>query len=1579
MPNDHDSRTPAQPHPAEPRTSAVAATPPSRPRRWLRRGLWLVLGLLIVLALALGGLWVWSASNESLNTLLQIAQRHMPAGSSLQVENVSGSLRRGGHIGKLVYRLEEAETQAAQPAANAASAASARSAGSSSAATTAANSGTTNTGGDGNPRGSLTITLEDTHIHWNWAALRHRATQLRRLHVRRLTVADTRAPKPSAEPPKPLQQLTLPVGMDAPFLIDAVHIQRPSGPAQIIEQVQGRYRYDRSRAHHQLNVDSLRYQQGDYSLQATLGGPAPMPLELSARARLQLPAKTESAEAPTPANTPAPALSASAPTAITDTSAPAAHIFHIDLNGSGTLAGADARLQIQAQARPIALATSDASAAAQAAASTASAAQSSDAPETSHETQLDVQATFQPWQQQILADAQAQWQGIDLQAFWPQAPRTALQGQLHLQPQSQPQAESPTAAEAEPTKPASDTANTARSKPAAASDPIVRALGFLGQQRWQATLQASNAAAGPIDQQRLPLHTLSSTLHYHQGHLQLQALDWQPAAPKQAGGRISGQAHYQAAQGWQAQWQVQQLKLAAIHSAVKAEPLQGTIQVKSELELPSHSSKATAPTSTRNAANAPQANNAPHLLQAPIAFEVALQSVPGRDANLLRFDEIQLQGRWREQMAQFSRVLVRSRGGSLQGQASYHTGSQAAQADLALQVPGSSGTLKGQLAPTSGQGQLQLKLLNLRQTSQWLRPWPGMAFLRQRTLDGSAQLQASWHGGWQHNGQHMQIKAQAQAPAITLTQAGSPPMQIRDAKLSLQGRLAQAQLQASGQVQQGSRTLQLAVQGQGGQTQTGWQAQLQALQAQLRDTIQKQQWQADLASPVPITVAQSKDRLQVQTGAFQIRLRGSAASAQEAHIQGEPLRFVQQGKSYQISSRGQLRGLPLAWIETLSGSAALDQALAGDMLFDGAWNVELGQRLQLQAHLARSSGDIVILAGGPAGRSASRVAAGTRTARIDVQSNGSQLEARMDWDSAQAGTAKAQLRTQLQSTASGWTLPGSAPISGQLQARLPRVGIWNMFAPPGWRLRGTLDANITFSGSLHTPLLHGTLNMDDLGVRSIVDGIAFTNGRLRARLNGQRMDIDEFSLQGSPSRTGLLGTQRIGGGSLKVSGHTQWGGGASLLESVRMQLKGQLDQLQLFTLPDRLIVLSGNVNAGFNGLQLTLRGGLRVNRALIELPESSAPKLGDDVVIRPSAKHPKAVLAQPAQAKAAAPSPAPQAAPSIATPRSAAASNTAPTLGDDVVLAPASSQTPAAQAARTASAPQRSATTARQTSKRKQTEAPRQAAATPAASQQAAITRAQDGNASQRRTGSAQARPKPSIGADIQIGIDLGRHFRVRGKGLDTHLNGQLTVKGGPTLGDLPRITGTVNTDRGTFRAYGQDLQIERGRIVFNGAAANPALDIVALRSNLDIRVGVRIYGNAQRPIVQLFSEPPMPDSERLSWLVLGRSSYSAADAALLQQAAMALLSGDGRGITGQLADALGLDDVNFKGGDSIGTSSVTLGKRFSKNFYVAYEKGLDATAGTLYFFLDLSRKLKLRAQTGQQSALDLIYTVSYD
>ena len=1048
-------------------------------------------------------------------------------------------------------------------------------------------------------------------------------------------------------------------------------------------------------------------------------------------------------------------------------------------------------------------------------------------------------------------------------------------------------------------------------------------MGVLGPGRWQGQLQMDNAEAGPLDQQRLPLHVLRSELQYENGALHLNALDWQLAA--QGGGHITGQVQYQATQGWNGQISLQQLELSAIHSAVQAEPLQGTVNARSTLS-PGQS-----------------------LQEAPLQFEAAIQSVPGRDSSLLRFDAITLQGRWHEQVAQLSTILVRSRGGTLQGQARYEVTEQSAQADLKLQLPGGNGLLKGQLASDSGLGQLQLDLRNLRQAGQWLRQWPGMQFLRARALEGSARLQAGWRGGWQDNGRDMRVDASLNVPSATVRQAADAvPIVLRDVGLMLQGRLADARVEAKGRMQQGSRTLHREMRGSGGKRAKGWQANLQTLQAQVHDTLQKRQWQAVLSAPVPVEVEQANDRLRLQTGAFEIALRGDAA-AKTASIRGEPLQWLRQGNGYTVSSQGRIHSLPLIWLQALSGADARDQSISGDMVLDGDWDVELGQRLRVQASLARSSGDVVILAGGVSGRDQGRVAAGTRTARIDITGAEGDVHARLSWDSVHAGSASATLRTQLQRAASGWTLPANAPLQGQLRAQLPRVGVWNVFAPPGWRLRGTLDANIAISGTLQSPQLQGALDANDLGVRSVVDGIAFSGGRLRARFNGQRMDIDTFSLQGAPWRTGLLGTQRAGGGSVNVSGSVQWGGGQPLLESARMQLAGTFDQLQLFTMPDRQMVLSGALNASFSSKQLTVRGGLQVNRALIELSGGNAPELGNDVVIRPSMKNPRATLAQSAWQS-----------------RAANAAPDSPKLGDDIVVQ--------ARPATPASTAQGVRTTGAATS---QPVRSRSRATVPADTRQTIRTA---GATSETNTSSGIAmRPNPAIGADIQVGIDLGSDFRVRGSGLDTRITGRLTVQGGPTIRDMPRLVGTVNTDLGTFRAYGQDLQIESGRIAFAGAPGNPSIDIVAVRRNINVRVGVRLYGTAQQPLVKLFSEPAMPDSERLSWLVLGRSSYDAADTALLQRAAVALLSGEGRGISGQLADALGLDDVEFKGGESLESGGVLLGKRFSKHFYLAYEKGLDATVGTLYFFLDINRALKLRAQTGQQSALDLIYTVSYD
>jgi translocation and assembly module TamB len=474
------------------------------------------------------------------------------------------------------------------------------------------------------------------------------------------------------------------------------------------------------------------------------------------------------------------------------------------------------------------------------------------------------------------------------------------------------------------------------------------------------------------------------------------------------------------------------------------------------------------------------------------------------------------------------------------------------------------------------------------------------------------------------------------------------------------------------------------------------------------------------------------------------------------------------------------------------------------------------------------------------------------------------------WDSERAGSADGQLRTRLArapaTAGGGWLWPADAPLAGQLRAQLPRIGVWSVLAPPGWRLRGSLGADVAISGTRAAPQLAGDLQANDLALRSVVDGIEFGNGRLRAKLDGTRMRINEFTLQGA----GDKGT----GGVLTAQGEAGWVEGKPQVE-----LTAKLERLRASIRTDRQLTVSGDVQASLKGKQTELTGKLLVDQARIILPDEGTPQLGDDVVVR--------------------------------TTSGAAVGQKAP------------AQT------------------------------------------------------------SGEVTDKDSRPVKLNVQLDLGRDFRIQGKGIDTRVRGTLALSG-ETLRD-PRLTGTINTAGGQYRAYGQRLDVEQGVLRFTGAIDNPSLDILAIRPNLTQRVGVQITGTALLPRVRLYAQPELPDAEKLSWLVVGRSSASGgAEAALLQQAALALLGSKGGGMSGGLAASLGLDELSYRGASSNndGTTTegaVTLGKRFSRNFYAAYERTVTGALGTLYVFYDLSQRFTVRAQAGQQSAVDLIFTVPYD
>src|SRR5690606_40976496 len=128
----------------------------------------------------------------------------------------------------------------------------------------------------------------------------------------------------------------------------------------------------------------------------------------------------------------------------------------------------------------------------------------------------------------------------------------------------------------------------------------------------------------------------------------------------------------------------------------------------------------------------------------------------------------------------------------------------------------------------------------------------------------------------------------------------------------------------------------------------------------------------------------------------------------------------------------------------------------------------------------------------------------------------------------------------------------------------------------------------------------------------------------------------------------------------------------------------------------------------------------------------------------------------------------------------------------------------------------------------------------------------------------------------------------------------------------IPCLTGEVRINDGRYRAYGQNLRVERGTLIFQGPPDNPGLDIVAVRTvpAYDVRAGLTVGGTLQDPRSQVFSEPAMEETEAMAYLLTGRPLNRASDndANMIMQAIARYGIERGEFITDRLGQTLGVE-----------------------------------------------------------------------
>lgn len=229
---------------------------------------------------------------------------------------------------------------------------------------------------------------------------------------------------------------------------------------------------------------------------------------------------------------------------------------------------------------------------------------------------------------------------------------------------------------------------------------------------------------------------------------------------------------------------------------------------------------------------------------------------------------------------------------------------------------------------------------------------------------------------------------------------------------------------------------------------------------------------------------------------------------------------------------------------------------------------------------------------------------------------------------------------------------------------------------------------------------------------------------------------------------------------------------------------------------------------------------------------------------------------------------------------------------------------------------------------------------------------------------------------DTRLRVVLGEGVRLEGFGFAGGLRGAVDLRERP--GQPLKARGTLELS-GTYKAWGQELQIEEGRLLYAQAPlGNPAIDLRARRPLREVEVGVEVRGPARQPRLSVWSQPPMDQAEALSWLVLGRplSTASAVDGARLGQAAAAA---GGNLLAARVGSRLGLDTFGVADSAALGGAAFTVGKYLSPRLYLAYGVGLFEEGSVITLRYLLRRGLELEFEAARESRIGIGYRGEHD
>ncbi|MDA5549252.1 translocation/assembly module TamB [Yersinia massiliensis] len=237
-----------------------------------------------------------------------------------------------------------------------------------------------------------------------------------------------------------------------------------------------------------------------------------------------------------------------------------------------------------------------------------------------------------------------------------------------------------------------------------------------------------------------------------------------------------------------------------------------------------------------------------------------------------------------------------------------------------------------------------------------------------------------------------------------------------------------------------------------------------------------------------------------------------------------------------------------------------------------------------------------------------------------------------------------------------------------------------------------------------------------------------------------------------------------------------------------------------------------------------------------------------------------------------------------------------------------------------------------------------------------------------------------SIPINSNLVIRVGNDVRLNAFGLKARLQGDLKmVQDQRGLG----LNGQINIPSGSFRAYGQDLIVNKGVLLFSGPPDQPLLNIEAIR-NPDatadgVTAGVRVTGMADAPRLEIFSDPSMSQQEALSYLLRGQGlGNSGADSGLMTSMLVGMGVAQSGKLVGKIGEAFGVTNLALDTQGVGDSSQVVVSGYVTKDLQVKYGVGIFDSLATLTLRYRLMPRLYLEAVSGIDQALDVLYQFEF-